>query len=822
MAFLETLPSLFDLTGVWGWVNLELRQQILGPGKSLSGPHSFKVPFTILRTNKCVKSFILLYMYAQSIVEQRLEIAAQTLGFIPEYHTPEEINTFNEGLARKYEAEYRAALAVSIGKGEPQQSLQTNLTRLLCNPEDPKLNSDEVRFMLNERALVMADAAYFLTRYYWILTDEGIAKLFRFRSGQKIFFNVLSEMESGSRAIEILLAKARQLGMTTVIAGLLLLKTMFSHGISSVTASADSDKTREMVQKIFMAYDKLPWWLRTPYTKRAESDKGYLKFGSIESGVFFQHGEQANPIAMGTTCCGYHLSEVSSYGDAKQLIDVGLFKAVHPSPRVFGVLESTCKGDTGWWYDKYWHAKKKWSGGGSRLMALFLPFFCAEDMYPNPTEARTHPVPPNWKPEPQTRQMMAESAMYVQSSPVLAKVLMQDGQRWQMRPDQAYYWEWNFLEAKSTGDEKTWFQEMPHTDVAAFQGSYDNVFGKELIANIFTEREKEYHVFGITGQSIEERHEPDADDVDYDPTMVRVPVKWQSRRGEHYNWVMVPLTWREPFLELADIRKDESHMGKFFVYMPPEPGYDYSTGIDTSNGLGMDGTAIAMSRRARGAQEQDVQAAEFRDNRVSHVEAFAWGAAIAAYYSRYMNPEWGWTKPYANPYIAIEQIAAVGDTCQFQMRKMGISRFHKMTRYDSKPAKMRKKDAHKEGWYTYGWSRAMLTDSFVVLVQNGWYKINSPYTIWEADHWEVHITGSGKDKFEHSEESTDDGLFANAMAAFCPNDQKSMADRTAKQFRGDEGQRKPLLDVGPTRNQTFSRSPIPVIHRRTHIPILHR
>ncbi len=129
---------------------------------------------------------------------------------------------------------------------------------------------------------------------------------------------------------------------------------------------------------------------------------------------------------------------------------------------------------------------------------------------------------------------------------------------------------------------------------------------------------------------------------------------------------------------------------------------------DTIYGIGCDATCIAMSRRARSAQEQDVQAAEFRDDKVSHVEAFAWGAAIAAYYSRYMNPEFGWTKPYQNPYISIEQVAAVGDTCQFQMRKMGLGRFHRMTRSDSKPSKMRKKDAFKEGWYTFGWSRPTL------------------------------------------------------------------------------------------------------------------
>jgi len=754
------------------------------------------------------------FMYAQQIVDERLELAKDSLGFTPEYHSPSEIETFNAHLAKKYEREYVAAARSSQTGKEPQQSFQNTLLKLLCNPQDPKLNTEEVRFIQNERALVMADAAYFLTRFYSILNDEGRTMIFPFRSGQKIFFNVIAELEAMKLPIEILLAKARQLGMSTVVAGLILLKVMLTHGVTAVMASADEDKTRELAGKLIMAYDKIPWWLRTAYTKRSEGSKGYLKFGSIDSGLIFQHGAQTNPIAMGTTVVGYHLSEVASYPDGEDLIDNGLFKAVHPSPRIFGVLESTCKGDTGWWHDSYWDAKDGWGKGESRLMALFLPFYCAEDMYPNETEKRGHPIPHNWQPEPETRQMMAESSLYVQSNPVLAKVLMRDGKQWEMRREQAYYWEWNFKSAKRKGTEKSWYQEMPHTDLAAFQGSYDNVFGKPLIAEIFTQRETAYHCFGIIGQSIEERHEPDEREIDWHPDMVRVPIKWASRRAEHFNWTLVPLQWQEPFIQLAEIRNDESHFGKFFVYEPPEPGYDYSIGIDTSNGIGRDGTVIAVSRRARSVQDQDVQVAEFRDNRVSHVEAFAWGAAISAYYSRFMNPDHGWLKPYRNPYLAIEQVAAVGDTCQFQMRKMGFGRFHQMTRYDSKPQKMRKKDAHKEGWFTFTWSRPMLTDSFVILVQNGWYKINSAYTIWEADHWEVHYTGSGKDRYEHSEDATDDGLFANAMAAFCPNDTKSMADRTARQYRGDADQQMPKLDMGPTRQEGFSRNPEPMIQRR--------
>jgi hypothetical protein len=742
-------------------------------------------------------------VYARNIVEQRIELASRHLGFIPERHSPLEIDDFERRLEERHPDEYAAARAKANGAKDSAQALQIVLMKLLCNPEDPKLTRDEVRWMRNERALVMCDAEYFLTRYYWILNREGIVQRYAHQSGQQILFNVIADLERQGKSIEILDAKARQLGQSTLVSGLILPKVAWQHGVTGVQASADDKKTKEMVTKMLLAYDRLSWWLRPLSTKRSESANGYLKFGLQDSGVIFEHGAQANPIAMGNTIVSYHLSEVSSYPDAQEMIEVGLFKAVHPNPRILGILESTCKGDTGWWHNAYWDAKHAWSSGGSRLLALFLPFYCAEGMYPNDTELLSHPMPEDWHPAFETSQMIAESEAYVQTNSVLARVLSVDGRTWEMPREKAFYWEWNFQSAQRRGTEKDWYAELPHTDAVAFQGSYDNVFGKRIITEIFSRREKNYSTFAITGQSIEERHEPDEHEVDYETA--RVPIKWTTPRGETFRWELVPIEWAEPFEELAELREDDSHMGKFLQYIPPEPGYDYTIGI---NATAYRGTAIAVARRAFHGRDREVQVAEFRDEDVSHVEAFAWGTAIAAYYAKYMTPAFGWTKPYRTPYVAIEQVKAVGDSCQLHMRMMGINRFHRMIRYDSKPQDMRKSKSHKEGWYTFGWSEAMLTDSFVIYCKNGWYKVNSSHTIWEMDHWEVHFTASGKEKKEAGEEQEDDGLRANALAAFCANDLRPLADRTAKQFRDSDQIESPHLDFAPTlAGSTFELNP---------------
>jgi hypothetical protein len=177
---------------------------------------------------------------------------------------------------------------------------------------------------------------------------------------------------------------------------------------------------------------------------------------------------------------------------------------------------------------------------------------------------------------------------------------------------------------------------------------------------------------------------------------------------------------------------------------------------------------------------------------VNHVEAFAFVLAIASYYGQHMRlgeTRWG------QPYVSVEQIASVGDTCQLQMARMGYHNFHKFVRYDRK--KVQKSKAVARGWFTNAWSRPILTTNFVHAAQNGWTKINSPWLIDEMKHFEVIVTASGKEKMEHEEGQHDDRLFAAAMATFCPHDLDLLALRSKK--RAIEATALPPIDLGPYR-----------------------
>lgn len=718
-------------------------------------------------------------MYAPARIAERLAEAESVYQRRFEYHSPDEVDRFEQHLTKQ-----NLYLYDEFGKPTSTQSL----------------TEFERDWMLNEQVLILCDATYFLTRYAFLKDEKNIIHRFQWRVPQRLLYDIICDLEAMEAAIEIQILKARQLGCSTLVELLIAHRVIFSYGTNAIIASADQTKTGLMANMLLLAYDMLPVWLRPQFTRRVESDRGMLVFGHTSSGVSFQHGTQTSGIARGTTPTVYHLSECASFSDPVNQIEAALFKAVHASPNVFGVLESTGEGDKGWWPDTWRHAKLNWKHGRARLCPIFLPWFCGVNLYPTPTWIRTHAVPADWSPNRETREHVAKCELYVASSPLLSKHLVayhdslgiDTSTGWRMPRAQQWYWEVEHEQAKAKGIESIFLQEMAGDDEEALQRSSESVFGHETIKVIDEHRKRDYLVYGLSGQSIEEAHEPPTEDIDY--SRERVPIRYANTRGETYRWELIPLRFSNPLRETEPV----DAIGKLLVFHPPRPRVSYSIGVDTSEGKGEDSTVISVfSVGDRTAP--DTQCAEFASPYVNHVEAFSFILAIAAYYGQFMAI--GDTR-WKEPYVSIEQVAAVGDTAQLQMRKMGYSNFHRMTRYDSKHVK--KNSATKLGWYTFGWSRPLLVGNFVHAAQNGWMEINSPWMIHEMRHFEVHVTATGKERLEHEEGEHDDRLFAGAMAVFCPHDLDTLADRSKK--RSMDTMTRPEIDTSPYGGNVISPS----------------
>lgn len=725
-------------------------------------------------------------MYSQRKVEERLSIAREEFGFDPIYFSPEEIDSFNAQLARQGKLIYD-----DVGKAAGT----VNLT-----PAD----SDFIKF---NQVLVMCDAVYALTRFCFVKNEENIVQRFNFRIPQHLLFDIICDLEERDAAIEIMILKARQLGMTTLVQLLIALRIIFSYGVNAVTGSADQQKTGEMSRMLLFCYDMLPVWLRPESTSRVESERGKLLFGHLASGVSFQHGAQKLGIATGSTPTIYHLSEVALYADPVKLIDEGLWKAVHASSAVLGILESTGRGNKGWWAETWYYSKAHWPH--SRMCPLFLPWFCGVDIYPKPAWLRIRPIPNDWLPNRDTQLHIAKCELYVQSHPQLARHLadyqqargtLSRDKRWHMPREQQWFWEVTHDEAKEKGNESSFLQEMAGDDEEALQRSVESVFGHETIQSIDVHRNREYTLWGITGQSIEDRQEPPPAYINYKKE--RILVNWRGmKESQAYRWELVPLKQEPPPREYEPL----DVANNLIVFRPPEPGINYSIGVDSSEGKGLDSTVISVwSIGGRG--QPDTQVAELASPFINHVEVYAFAFAVAAYYGQFMG--YGKTR-WPMPYLAVEQVEAVGDVCQGQMMRMGypVASVHRFVRLDSSPkriAKQKRSLMTKPGWYTHSWSRPILTGNFVAFVQNNWAEVNSPWLLEEMKEYEVHYTASGKEKMEHSESGHDDRIMSAAMAVFCPQDIRLLAERAKARILDDDAL--PPIDMGDYRGTTVNTS----------------
>jgi hypothetical protein len=122
-------------------------------------------------------------MYAASRVQERIALAEREFSLRLEYHSTSEVDAFERDLIKQGKYLYDEV-------GRP------------CGTQN--LTARDSHWMLNEQLLVMCDAAYYLTRYAYLRNEEGVVQRFRFRVPQRIYFDIICDLEERGAAIEIL------------------------------------------------------------------------------------------------------------------------------------------------------------------------------------------------------------------------------------------------------------------------------------------------------------------------------------------------------------------------------------------------------------------------------------------------------------------------------------------------------------------------------------------------------------------------------------------------------------------------------------------
>lgn len=372
-------------------------------------------------------------MYSNVITQRAIESALQK-GIIPSppiYHSRAEIELMVQHLDSLYDFE------------------KDSWTR--------PLTPDEVKWIRHERFLCRVDFRYFLN-YCWIKSAEDLPIRFFIWVSQLILLDIISENELEGISIELMILKARQLGISRLVSLLLIHRCLNYSNLNAALASSTPDKTGKLANMIEFTMDHLPHWLKSGLVADRHATKqtgGIWREWTTGTTLTLQHGAMLTGIARGETPTVNWLSEVSEYSNADE-IDSSLFRAVHQSRRVMTILESTANGTEGWWHDTWQVSKEGWPARRSRLRPVFLPWF-AGGLYPTPDFLRRSPIPLDYRPAAFVLEHARRAQEYVQSDLLLSKHL---GKGWKMPVEQQWFYEVERSEAERKDRLSLFLQEM--------------------------------------------------------------------------------------------------------------------------------------------------------------------------------------------------------------------------------------------------------------------------------------------------------------------------------------------------------------------------
>src|SRR6266478_4969550 len=272
-------------------------------------------------------------MYSEIIIIQNLELFAAREGWMPYYHTVEQIQEL-----------------ISYIDSLVSQDTRGINTYFNLKKEISAARAKEIRrWVENEQVLCMFDSGYYESRYAWVCDEKGEIFKFKNRMAQEIYDNVLADFDEQQVSIELLILKARQLGVTTKTALKFIHRMLFLPHTQAVMGSVNDEKSELITRIIETCIERLPWWLIPTRTTDRIRMIGFIN-GSILS---VQSGHQATGIAQGWTPTCVHVSEIGDIPNPKKTLEEGLLHATHPTRKLFQVWEGTGNGNTGYQADKW-------------------------------------------------------------------------------------------------------------------------------------------------------------------------------------------------------------------------------------------------------------------------------------------------------------------------------------------------------------------------------------------------------------------------------------------------------------------------------------
>lgn len=446
-----------------------------------------------------------------------------------------------------------------------------------------KLGATEKEFIREQIAHCVNDPRYYLENYHTIRTEqEGLKTLSPFWDSQEIFYNEVIELQIAGKRVQIMVLKARQLGLSTICEALVFWKTIFTPVCNTLIVATDTVKADDQFEMSRLAYECLPWWMRpeTRYDQkgrilnfdRKDDFMRKMKPG-LRSTIFVEAANKTTGVARGKTIRACHMSELATWEGGGKTLTQQIFPTMNADD-VMAFMESTAEGRSGFWYD-FW---RDTIDGKTDWHPVFIPFYRVRK-YSTPIPAGTTFTPT--RDEEEYRAKILEEDKYQITNEVL---------NWRRRKIATH--------VSLEGDEFGFMQEYPVNWIEAFQGAGQCAFNKRLLYKMLNTTCAEPKWVG---------------EINYDRDIKKPLVSLQA-------------------VNPGEVLHNPKESDRFWVWEKPSPEHVYYVGADVAQGQeGRDFSVVEVLRIGAG-MEPDVQVAEWRG--WMNPTPFAYViAAIGTYYN---------------------------------------------------------------------------------------------------------------------------------------------------------------------------------------------
>lgn len=104
---------------------------------------------------------------------------------------------------------------------------------------------------------------HFLCNYFFIKTKQaGLIPMYPLWDSQQILLEAIDKKWRAKQAVWFMVLKARQLGITSVVEGIILALTIFNKNWSSLLLADEPSQTEYIFEMSRNGYELLPWWMR--------------------------------------------------------------------------------------------------------------------------------------------------------------------------------------------------------------------------------------------------------------------------------------------------------------------------------------------------------------------------------------------------------------------------------------------------------------------------------------------------------------------------------------------------------------------------------